>query len=510
MELSNPESGRAMASAAIGRRAVIGGAATALTLAALGRAEAAEAAEVEAASLAGPLPPSVDAVVVGGGLSGLVAARQIRDQGHSVLVLEARNRVGGRVLNHRVTHGEVVESGGAFIGPTQNHIAALAEELGVPTFAEYVAGKSVYLSGSKRSTYNGTVPTDLSILLDAALLQERFDLMAASIDVNAPWNHPQAARWDAMTLHDWLMRNTLNHKVIDLLLSWTQPAFGADTGELSLLYVLWYIACSGDEKHKGTWERNSNTKGGAQESRFVGGSQLIPLRLAKRLGSRVALEAPVRRIVQQHGHVEVHSDRGVVRAKRVIVSAPPPLVRQIVFQPGLPARRRELLDRMPMGKLMKADAVYEKPFWRAAGLNGFGISDHGATRAVFDNSPADGSIGVLLAFIGGSTWRTYGPESRSRRKAAVLAGFAEMFGEQALHPIEYVEHNWPYNTWTRGGPVAIMHPGTMTSYGSSIRTPHGRVHWAGTETATYWTGYMDGAVRSGQRAAAEVVAALEA
>ncbi|WP_243058991.1 FAD-dependent oxidoreductase [Nocardioides sp. SR21] len=461
---------------------------------------------VAAGSRQGRLPRRVDTVVVGAGISGLVAARELADAGQDVLVLEARDRVGGRVLNHRLAPGATIESGGAFIGPTQDHIAALAEELKVPTFLEYNEGNSVYISSlTGRTEYSGTVPPDPTILPDAALLLQRIDSMAAEIDVAAPWDHPSASAWDAQTLGEWIRANAINADGVENLIeSWTQPGFGADPNELSLLYVLWYVACSGDEQNVGTFARNSDTANGAQERRFVGGSQLIPLRLARWLGDIVTLGAPVRRIVQQDGHVVVHSGRGSVRAKRVIVAAPPPLVLDIEWFPRLPSRRLQLLRHLDMGQLMKCDAVYETPFWREAGLNGFGINDSGAARAVFDNSPKNGEPGVLLAFVGGSTWRRYGVLPQAARRTAVLEGFAAMFGEQALHPIDYVEHDWTHERWTTGGPTAIYAPGTMVEFGSAIRKPFGRVHWAGTETSTYWTGYMDGAVRAGQRAAIEV------
>jgi monoamine oxidase len=490
----------------LSRRTLLGGAAASgLTLSTGALHDA-----VAAGSRPGSLPRRTDVVVVGAGISGLVAARDLAGQGYDVLLLEARDRVGGRVLNHRLTgrgtHGATVESGGAFIGPTQGHIARLAKELGVPTFLEYNEGNSVYVSSlTGRLEYSGTVPPDPTVLADAAVLLQRIDGMAAEIDVAAPWTHPSAAQWDAQTLGEWIRANAINGPGVENLIEcWTQPGFGADPNELSLLYVLWYVACSGDERHVGTFARNSDTANGAQERRFVGGSQLIPLRLARRLGDVVSLRAPVRRIEQRDGHVVVHSGRGTVRARRVVVAAPPPLVLGIEWFPRLPAKRLQLLRHLDMGQLMKCDAVYEKPFWREAGLNGFGINDSGAARAVFDNSPREGEPGVLLAFVGGSTWRQYGVLPRAERRRAVLEGFAAMFGEQALHPIDYVEHDWTRERWTTGGPVANYAPGTMLQFGPAIRKPFGRVHWAGTETSTYWTGYMDGAARAGERAAVEV------
>ena len=489
----------------LSRRTLIGGAALgAASLGALGALT-----EPAAAGLQGRLPRAVDAVVVGGGISGLVAARRLADRGKDVLLVEARKRVGGRVLNHHLKEGATIESGGAFVGPTQNHILALADELEVPTFKEYNTGKSVYYSSTEgRMEYDGTVPPDPQIA-EAAVLLARIDQYASEIDVAAPWEHPNASEWDSQTLAEWIRSNSVNSgTILNLIKCWTQPGFGADPEELSFLYVLWYCACSGNERNVGTFERNSDTANGAQERRFIGGSQLVPLRLAKKLGDIVALHAPVRRIVQGDGHATVHTDRGAVRARRVIVACPPPLVLDIDWHPQLPERRHQLLRHLDMGQLMKCDAIYRKPFWRDAGLSGFGISDHGAVRAAFDNSPKDGDPGVLLAFVGGATWRKYGIRTKAQRRTAVLKGFQELFGDKALHPVDYVEHDWNHEPWTGGAPVANYSPGTMTSFGHVIRQPFGRVHWAGTETSTYWTGYMDGAVRAGERAAIEVLEQL--
>jgi monoamine oxidase len=452
------------------------------------------ASSAAAAGRTGDLPAAVDVVVVGAGLSGLVAAREVAAAGRSVAVVEARDRVGGRVLNHRLDSGGVVESGAAFVGPTQDHILALADDLGIETFKEYAKGNNVYAKGDQTMEYT-----------DAATLQLRIDQMAKEVPVDAPWDAPKAAQWDGICLHDWIESNTVNPQTGNLLLSYLQPTFGTDAREVSLLFFLWYIAGAGNEDNRGTFERSSDTAGGAQDSRIVGGSQRIPLELARQLGDVVALEAPVRRIDQTDDAVTVTTDRGPVRASKAIIATPPPMVTAIDWHPLLPPKRQQLMARLTMGTLMKCDAVYETPFWRADGRSGMGLADSGAVRVCFDNSPPDAGVGVLLAFVGGSTWREYGTLPLDERRAAVLDGFARLFGPKAREPIEYVEHDWTQERWTLGSPVASAGTGTTVAFGDQIRAPFGRVHWAGTETSTYWAGFMDGAVRAGKRAAVEVL-----
>jgi monoamine oxidase len=220
------------------------------------------------------------------------------------------------------------------------------------------------------------------------------------------------------------------------------------------------------------------------------------------------LESPVRRIAQDLHGVTVESDRVTVRARRVIVAILPALTASIDFRPALPGARAQLIQRMPHGTLIKAEAVYARPFWRDAGLSGQALSDTGPARLTFDNSPPDGRPGVVFGFIGGRDARVWMQRSASARRAAVLEQFARYFGDRALRPRSYIEDNAANEQWIRGCPTAVLAPGVLSDFGATLRAPVGRVHWAGSETSTYWAGYMDGAVRSGERAAAEVLAEL--
>jgi monoamine oxidase len=491
----------------ITRRGLIGGAAAGGALAVMPSAGSAAPKQ--------PSARSADVVVVGAGLAGLAAARQVVASGRSVLVLEARDRVGGRVLSHTLQGGSYSELGGMFTGPTQDHIQAAASDVGVALYPTYNTGNNVFVGGDGRreefpgDSPLGSAPADPVVAPDIALAVTQLDEMATHVPVDAPWTAPNAEEWDRQTLDTWLREHTSgNPEFMAVTSAATEAIFGCEPRELSLLYTVYYIAASGNENNQGTFERNFNTGGGAQERRFAGGTHLIPQRMAAQLGDRVLLNAPVRRIDQSASGVTVQSDAGAVNAKRAIVAIPPTLAGRIFYQPALPPLLDQLTQRMPQGSLMKFEAVYPTPFWRDRGLTGQVVSENGPVKVTFDVSPESGSPGIMMGFIGGHEARDWEQRSVASRRDAVLRQFAHFFGDQALAPREVVEFNWSTEVWNRGCPVAVLGPGTLLDFGAELRKPVDRIHWAGTETSTFWNGYMDGAVRSGKRAAAEVLAAL--
>jgi monoamine oxidase len=446
------------------------------------------------------VPEQADVVVVGAGLAGLIAARDLLAANVSVLVLEARNRVGGRLLNHTLKNGAVVELGGQWVGPTQDRVLALAEELGLRLFPTYAEGEHFLTMDGSVKRYVGedfALPEDASADVEEAW--ERLQQMADEVPLDEPWSAENADTWDAQTLDSWLVANTKTEIGLGYWRTMVPALFSADTAEMSLLHFLFYC------RSGGTLDRLVATHGGAQESRLVGGSQQLALRLADRLGDVVRLGSPVGAIRQDDRGVEVIQDGGMVRAGRAIVALPPTLAGRIRYSPVLPPLRDQLTQQVPMGYVIKVHVAYPEPFWRVEGLSGSVFSLDDEVSIIFDNSPPDLRCGVLLGFLEGRHARRSGKLAPEERMELVLSVLARFFGSRVADPEEYVEKDWAAEEWSRGCYGGRFGTGVWTGYGQALREPVGRVHWAGTETSEVWNGYMDGAVRSGERAAREVL-----
>jgi len=445
-----------------------------------------------------------DVLIVGAGLAGLTAAREMVRAGRSVLVLEARDRVGGRIVSQPIGDGKVVEMGGQYAGPTQDRILALADDLGVATFPTYDTGRKVLHFNGKRGTYSGTIPRiNPLVLADVGRAQARLESLARRVSTGAPWTAARAREWDSQTFETWIRRNAASRGARTLLALGAEAVFACEPGDVSLLHVLFY------SRSGGSFQNLIATTGGAQQDRFAGGSQLIALRLAASLGDDVVrLSAPVSRISVRADSVTAQTPAGECAGQRIIVTVPPLLAGRIDYDPALPQWRAQLTQRAPMGSVIKCQAIYDEPFWRAEGLSGQATGDGEGSRVVFDNSPQDGSPGILLAFVEGDEARRLGPASPDVRRRAVLDSLVRYFGPRAATPADYRELDWQQERWSGGCYGTIFGPNVWTRYGPALRQPAGPIHWAGTETATAWCGYMDGAVRSGERVAAEVVREL--
>jgi len=447
--------------------------------------------------------PRVDIAVVGAGTAGLSAAREISRAGRSVLVLEARDRVGGRTTGHRLRNGFTVEMGGQWIGRTQTEVLELARELGLETFPSYDTGAHLTRYRGSLTRYEddsfGLPETGMA---EVGRLQAELEGLAATIPLPAPWTAASADELDRQTFDSWLTATSDDQVALAFYRFLSAGLFSAEAREMSLLHFLFYIRSGGGI------DTMVATSGGAQEMRIVGGSHRIGERLAEELGDAVHLGRPVHAIAQHDDGVTVMHEGGAVTARHAIVTLPPALAGRLRYSPPLPSTRDALTQQMPMGSVIKIQVVYDAPFWREDGLSGSAISFDDELSITFDNSPPDASCGIMLGFFEGAHARSVAALPTEARRELAIGTLTALFGPKAAEVVEYVERDWMAEEYTRGCYGGRLGAGVWTQYGHALTLPVGRIHWAGAETSDVWNGYMDGAVRSGRRAAGEVLAAL--
>ncbi|XP_078453945.1 amine oxidase [flavin-containing] B-like isoform X2 [Lampetra planeri] len=462
------------------------------------REEAAQRGTPGAAIIMAMEASSCDVLVVGAGLSGLSAARLLVAHGLSVLLLEARDRVGGRTYTVEDENLGVTDLGGAYVGPTQDRILGLAEELGVATYHVDDSNNSLAHLHGKIRRFTGTIPPTYNpvVLLDLHRVMRAVDRLAREVPLRAPWTHPRAHALDRMTAREFLRSLAWTRTTVSLMEILVRNVFAAEPHELSALGVMWYIHSGGGV------ERVANVSNGAQT---------VSERLADRVSRDILkLKHVVASIVQTDEGVQVTTVQGDRYKARFAISAiPTALINKVHFEPALPPLRSQLVQRMPMGSIIKTITFYSTSFWKQRGFNGSCMSDSGPISYCIDDTKPDGKHAAIMGFIQADKARAMCLFSPEQRRKAVIEHYANMFGmPEFLQPVGYLEKNWMEEEFSGGCYVSCFPPGVLTSYGKVLSEPFGRVFFAGTETAWEWAGYMDGAIRAGERAARQVLHAL--
>jgi len=445
-----------------------------------------------------------DVCIVGAGYAGLAAAWRLKKAGASVIVLEARTRVGGRTWTMNMKGGGWIDLGGQWVGGSQKRYLALIEEMGAKTYPSPDGGKTLYLgitepgyfavTNEKEYDYPGGNLTKVAY--------DKLDELADKVNPEAPWNYPGAEEYDSNTFAEWLRKNIENENARRAVGGLVSSVACASPEEISTLHMLFLIkACDGLKA----------IKNDAQELRLIGGTQPVAKKVADRLGAAVKTGQPVRRIEWNAGGVKVHADRMTVEARHAIIAVPPNLAGAIEYDPALPTDRMQVTQRWPQGLVIKVQMVFSEPFWREdkRQLNGASLDYLALVGETADSGVPEeySKAGILTGFIYSAQARKVAPLPAEERKKIVLQEIAKRFGPKALNPVNYHELNWTTQQWSRGCFTGFLTPGATVLFRSAVRDPSGPLHWAGTETATIWPSFIDGAIRSGERAADEVIKA---
>jgi monoamine oxidase len=446
----------------------------------------------------------VDYCVVGAGFAGLTAALRLKQAGRSVALLEARDRVGGRTFTVTRDDGTWIDRGGAWIGPGHDRIYALMDEFGVAEYKQNHEGDAIMIVDGKKHRYGGTIPWSMSpwAIANLGIGLASIDEMCKAIPLEAPWEAKKAEEWDRISVGEWIHKNTASkqaREMLDMALGGTYTSAGSET---SLLWLLLQMGSSG-----GGATFVISGKGGAQDARPVGGMGAIYRPMVAEIGDALHLSQPVRQIAQDADGVTVSAADMTVRARRVIVAIPLAIATSILYEPMLPVDRAFLHQRIPSGAVIKISAIYDEPFWRADGLSGQSSSPNSAATLTIDACTDTADPGVMCVITEGPAARRLTKLDEAERKAAVVAELVDRFGDKAKAPLEFHEQNWTVERYSGGGMIGHAPTGVLTEFGYTLRPPCGRVHWAGTESSAVMCGWIDGAIRSGERAASEVVAA---
>ena len=449
--------------------------------------------------------PSKPVIVIGAGLSGLTAASKLSQKNIPIIVLESLDRVGGRTFTENG-----VDQGAGYVGSTQTAVYQLIDELKIQTSKVPGFGYEYTFKLDDEVLHSKIVLDDLfHYLTPKELLAAAFAILqvygfGAVIPKDTPWTAPNAEELDAMTVRNWInlcfpvgKGYDSARKIFDFI---CRTPLGIEPSETSFLYFLWYMKVATGFFH---------LLFPAQDEILVGGTQQMSIRLNENLPAeqQAKLSNAVMHVSQDDNGVTVTTTDGQkYEGDRCVIACTPHLRTKITFDPLLPPRSNQLPQRTPMGTTIKVHVFYETRFWMDKGYNG-NVSnfDTDSVSQVYDVTEPDGKP-CLQGFYVGKPGRVAARETKEERRQNVLEFFQKVFeSDKALEPTDYVEYIWDSRTYIGGAPVGTCPAGTLTYFGTALRDVVGRIHFGGTETSDAWAGYMDGAIRSGQRVAEEIL-----
>ncbi|WP_454117135.1 flavin monoamine oxidase family protein [Microbacterium aurum] len=446
-----------------------------------------------------------DVVIVGAGAAGLTAANQLKKAGLSVAVLEARDRVGGRLWTDTI-EGAMLEIGGQWVSPDQDALKETIAELGLETFDRYRDGDSVYVGpdGVAHRFTGEMFPVSPDTERIIAEVTERLDAMVAEIDPDRPWAHPRAAEWDTISWDAWLHQQTDDDEAIRNLAFPTGSAMlTKPTHAFSLLQSLLMAASAGSYS-------NLVDADFILDKRVVGGLQQVPILLAERLGDDVYLGQAVRTLEYTDAGVTAIADRMTVRARRAVLALAPVLYHRISFVPPMPRLQHQMHQHLSMGFVIKVHAVYETPFWREQGLSGTAFSPYEISHEAYDNTNHGDERGTLVGFVSDRLADDLFRVSAAERKERILTSLSHYYGPGAMNPVVYYESDWGSEEWTRGAYAASFDLGGLHRYGADLRTPVGPIRFACSDLAGAGYQHVDGAIRMGRLVAEQIIEEIHA
>lgn len=429
-------------------------------------------------------------VVVGAGISGLVAGRLLTQAGLEVRVLEAHDRVGGRLLTKKLDDGAAFDLGGQWISPQMPRVNALIRELGLTTYLQHDSGR-IDLAALPLSAMDRLVQAEWE------WVKAKLEVLVDRVNVERPSLTPDAAELDVRSVEDWKRENLESPYLRNLFDQIIRTEYTIEPKDFSVLHLLYSLKSGGFEGIFGL-DRGNETL------RVAEGMQTLCLRLAEELGDRLRLNCQVNEIVHSEVGVTIVAEGVTLEAARVILAIPPNQTIGIDFDPVLPRRRTKLMQRLEMGSVIKCFALYDKPFWRGRPVNPID-PDKLLFDDTIDATPFGEAHPALVAFIGGDDAVLWSDKPPAIRRRAVLEDLALVFGEEALYPVAYFDHDWLTEPFIGGGYQCYAPPGVMSGGFEELRQPIGPIHFAGTETAVYFYGYVEGAMEAGERAAREVL-----